>query len=503
MKLPELEAPAKISWWGRVAMKTACTYEAILRICPPADLQHVKATAALQIGVTIYQALLFTLIAFSLFASPGEWRPDLVMGALFLSLFMQRIDAFCVIASQWHLNGIEEIKRGGLDIYGGLKARIKAAAFLALRILLSVGLAQLSAIFVSLLVFHDDIAARILAENLHANAHVVAEATALVDGEIRRATDAVTDQTARVAALSKQITAVRQEQIASGASDPQMQQAQQEVTQLLAQKAKAEDGVQSAEAFAADELAGIKRVPGNSGQVGNGPKRRAAEEEIANTKAHAQEIDNRLDAARARLDALRDRLVSANDATKQQSRDQLPVFEKALAGENDKLSALKDQLAAQIRKRNDAIREAVDHSPDHVPLNNGFLARISALEDIAHDDSRIAVIIGLIDVTSFGLEMAAVLATVTSFVPTTYSALIARDAYLRAVNIADEIVRSIDPSVRKMDGIAQTLSRDRPSNDNMDGPWPIGKLGPGEPGNAPQPPKRPRGRPRKYPREDS
>jgi hypothetical protein len=498
MNILELQGAPKINWLDRVAMQAAFADEATLRICPPADLQHVKATAALLIGTTIYQALLFTLIAYSLFASPGQWRLDLVLGAAFLALFIQRIDAFCVIGSQWHLSGIEEIKRGGLDIYGGLKARIKAGVFLALRILLSIGLAQLTAVFVSLLVFHADIAARNQARYLERNRPLTAEATTLVDGEIRRATEAVTDQGARIAALSTQVTALRQEQIDPAADAPEMQQTQQEITQLLDQRTKADDAVRSAEAFAADELAGIKRVAGNSGVIGIGPKRRAAEEEVANTKAHAQEIGNMLDAARARLDALHDRLASANEAAKQQSRDQLPVFENSLAAENTKLSALKDQLAAQIRGRNDAIREAIEHSPNHVPLDNGFLARISALEGIAQDDPKIALVILLIDVTSFGFELAAVLAKVTSFVPTTYSALIARDAYLRAVNIADEIVREIDLCVGK------TPLRSQPSNDNERGPWSNGKPGPSGPGDpAPQPPKRPRGRPRKYPREEA
>jgi hypothetical protein len=498
MNILDLQAAPKIGWFSKALIKMASADEATLRLCPPHDLEHVKATAGLMIGTMIYQAALFTLISESLFASVGQIRPDLVLGSFFLAFFIQRIDAFCVIAPQWVLNGMEEIKRGGLDIYGGLKARIKAGIFLALRILLSIGLAQLTAVFASLLVFHSDIADRIQAKYLERNRPLAAEATTLVDGEIRRTTEAVTDQSARVAALSTQITALRQEQIDPAANDPEMQQAQLEISQLVAQKAKADEAVQSAENFAADELAGIKRVAGNSGVVGNGPKRRAAEEEIANTKSHAQEIGNMVDAARTRLGALRDRLSSANEATKQQSRDQLPIFENSLVAENTKLSALKDQLAAQIKGRNDAIRDAIEHSPNHVPLDNGFLARISALEGIAHDDPKIALIILLIDVTSFGLEMAAVLATVTTFVPTTYSALIARDAYLRAVNIADEIVREVDLCVGK------TPLRGQPSNDNERGPWSNGKSGPQGPGNLPpQPPKRPRGRPRKYPREEA
>jgi hypothetical protein len=349
----------------------------------------------------------------------------------------------------------------------------------------------------SLIVFASDITARTESNYLQANAHLIADATALVDGGIQRATEAVTTESARVAALAGQVGALRQDQVDPSANDPQIQQAQQELTQLLARQAKADDEVQAAETFASSELGGIKG-PGNSGIAGDGPRHKAAQEEVANAKRHAQEIAIALDAARARIDALRKQFTSANDATRQRSDDQLPGFETALAAENAKLSTMKDELANLTQGRDDAIRKAVENAPDHVGRDDGLLAQLMALEHIAQSDPKIAAVIVLIDVTSFGFELAAVLAKVTSFVPTTYAALLARDAYMRVVRIVDDMAVELNGGAGKGGAEAEILPRGAPVNDNRQGVGPVFAPAPfGSPDNPPQPPKRPRGRPRK------
>jgi hypothetical protein len=93
-----------------------------------------------------------------------------------------------------------------------------------------------------------------------------------------------------------------------------------------------------------------------------------------------------------------------------------------------------------------AIGRAIENAPDHVAADNGFLAGISELERIAERDTKIALIILLIDIISFGFELAAVLAKVTSYVPTTYAALLARDAYLRSARIVDEMMTQLKQS---------------------------------------------------------
>ena len=248
----------------------------------------------------LYQATLFAIISHRLFASPGEVRPTLILGSLFVAGFIMLIDAFCVIGSQWHLSGIDEFKRGGLDISGGPVARIKSRIFLLCRILLSIALAQLTAVFVSILVFQADIAAETQRVYLQDNAHLIAGATALVDTDIRRASDAVASQSARVDALSGQVTALRQNEI-DPSENPETRQAQQEVAQLLAEKQKADDAVLAAKIFATNKLAASRarmtiRV---SPEMGRGTRRPYSKSQMPR-RLHMK--NRQLDAARARLD---------------------------------------------------------------------------------------------------------------------------------------------------------------------------------------------------------
>jgi Domain of unknown function (DUF4407) len=495
MKIPGLNEEPKIGLWERFCISIASADETLLRLCPPSDLGHVKATAEILLLTMFWQATLFALISYRLFEPTGAVRPILILGSLFVAGFIMRIDSMTVIGSHWHLDGVDQIARGGLNIFQGGAARIKARAFLGLRILFSIALAQVTAVFASIIIFGGDISAESQRVYQAANANLIANTTTLVDADINRAAEAVKTETARIDALSGQVTALRQNEI-DPTENSETRQAQEEVAQLVAAKAKADDAVLSRRTFATDELGGVKGSDGNSGLAGDGPRHKAAMQQIANAEQFAIEAARQLDAARARLAELRKQIGSQSDTARQQSRDTLPEFMGQLGAENRKLSSLKAELAARIAGREDAIRRAVESAPNFVPLDDGFLAQIAALEHIATNNLRIAFLIGLIDLISFALELAAVLSTVTSFIPTTYAALIAKEAYLRSVHMADEIYRVTD-LCDKMPTI-EFPPRNPPPRSQGTGP--VSSPTPGGPQNpSPQPPKRPRGRPRKYP----
>jgi hypothetical protein len=219
-------------------------------------------------------------------------------------------------------------------------------------------------------------------------------------------------------------------------------------------------------------------------------------EQVRNARAHAADVAKALADARARLDALR---ASATGELKQTSHDRLPAFEEALKAGNIRLATMKAELATLIKDREDEIRRAVESAPDHVNRQAGFLAQIVALEHMAQEDRKIALVILLIDFVSFGFELAAVLAKVTSYVPTTYSMLLARDAYLTSVRIADEVAAASNtgggPQIPPQDvPLAPEQAPPTPS------PIPVSPSAAAPlPGDAAQPPKRKRGRPRKHP----
>jgi len=492
--IPDMDqVPRKArAWYEWLANKIVGVDEELLAQCPQRDRENVLAIAEIMICTWVYQSLVFALIAHQLFGSPGYFRPDFVIVAAALAAFILLIDAYMVMRSSWHLAGEQQLLRfGGLDITGGPMERVKAGFLVMVRIALALGTAQLTAILFSLFLFRADVEAPIQKAWLEANSGLIGQAAALVDGAIRRATEAVTTQTARVNGLAAQVAAVRQNQIDPSAND--QRQGQDEISQLLAQKAKADDEMRTRQIFATNESAGIKGTEGNTGRAGNGPRYRAAAQQLADAKAHAQDLARELDAARQRLDARAKQLPSANEAIRQRSQDHLPDFERALAAENAKLASLKDELATLIANRENAIRHAIENAPGHVNMNGGFLARLRVLERIAENDSKIAAIILLIDLISFGLEAAGVLAKVTSQVPSTYAALLAGDGHVRTARIADKVSAELnaiggpdndptDPPPRNGDGAGATSQPDV-----------FGDVT--EPGSTP--PKRGRGRPRK------
>lgn len=496
--VPNEPAPAKFGPFTKFIFRLTGVDEETMRKCPQHDVDNVRALGWLLIASFAWQTLLLSLIGHRLFAAPGEIRPELLLGAAGIAFFVLMIDSYIFYRSGFEISGIDELRRGGLDVGGpGPASKI---SYLAARIVLSVGFAQLTAIFVALIIFSADIDARIQATYQKANARLLADVTAIVDADIQRATVAVKTQAARVDSLSSQITTLRQHDIDPAANDPQIQQAQQELTRVLDEKAKADDAVVAAESFGTMELGGVKIAPGNSGIAGKGPRYKAAIEAIANAKRHAQEIAANSEAARTRLDGLRKELASANEAEKQRSHGELPGYEATLAAQETKLAQLKEQLDDLIKGRAEAIRRGVEAAPDFVPPNNGFLAQLIALEHIADEDPKIATVILLIDVVSFGLELAAVLAKVSSYVPMRYSALLAANGYAAVVQIVDKLMLDLNKAPSANDQLELPLPLP-PANDNEPEPGAQSALARnpfGEADDHPQhPPKRGRGRPRK------
>jgi hypothetical protein len=490
-----------------------------LRDCPGHDHNVAASIGALQGAVLLYMTALFSTIADLLFSVLGQPRPELVAVGFFLAAFVALIDRVFIM-SAWHLAGIDGVKRGGLDISGGPAAQTKARVFLAIRVILSIGLAQLTACFLSLLVFQKDIERRIDDGNLHANASVISDATKQVDDGIQRATDTLHAQQTRVANLANQVNALRQNQIDPSANDLQLQQAQQELAQLVDRQAKAAEDVRAAETFASNERGGIKGN-GNSGVAGEGPRHRAAVEQLANAQTHAREVASALDAARGRLDELRKRLTSAEDLKRQRAHDQLPEYERALSEESGKLDQLKAELAAATHDREGAIRNTVENAPGHVHRDDGFLARIRMLEQIAAEDSKIAFVIVLFEITAFGFEISAILGK-ASYIPTSYASFLASKAYMAEVRIVDGMMEELNAPKSPVVPPIQEASVSPPIQDEPPPPPPPPSSPPSAPPSCrvpandnhpdfrparaaatfdgfdpPPPPKRPRGRPRK------
>jgi hypothetical protein len=160
---------------------------------------------------------------------------------------------------------------------------------------------------------------------------------------------------------------------------------------------------------------------------------------------------------------------------------------------------MKEQLANLTDGRDETIRRAVENSPEHVKRDEGLLTQIIQLDHIAHENGKVATFIILIDIVSFGFELAAVLAKTLTHIPTAYAELAVRDSFLRSVRIVDEMMAELNKEPANENKI-QILPPPVPANDNeQNGGSSSGSDPFGGPDGPPPPPKRRRGRPRKYP----
>jgi hypothetical protein len=501
---PELSAETiEFNWLTKLLIRIAGADEETLKRCPLRDVINVCAIAWLMLGALAYQTGLFSVVGHMLFASPSEVRPGIILAAFAIALFIMGIDRYVVVICGYHSEGLKEIARAGIDIRGGFLIRLKAALFLVVWIFgLAVALAQITALFVSLIWFSADIHYRIVKKYLIANAPLMSQATTLVGDSIQRETDEVNSQSAHVAALSAQVQTLRQNVIDPAASDRAIQLAQQEVQQLLQRKTAAVHDLKEAESFATGEAAGLKHVPANSGVEGFGPRYRAAKLQVEDAKTRLQQIEDDLNAARARLDALRKQMSSANREVRQRSQDQLPSVEVDLRVETAKLTALKSDVARLIAGRERAIRQAVENAPTHVGYDDGFLAQLRTLEEIAQEDRKIELVILLIEIASLGLELAMVLAKVFGYAPTVYATLLASDHYRRIVSIVDDLTNDLNGNEPEPHGCGPSPSGPPAEAaalpDALIMPGPSASPAAAAP-PSPQPVKRKRGRPRKNP----
>jgi hypothetical protein len=387
------------------------------------------------------------------------------------------------------------LKRGGLLLEVGWGKRIQMWFFLLLRFSITLISAQLTGMLVGTLIFSRDIESTTARDYLAANAHVIASATATVDGEIGRASAALKSEADNVSSLSSQIEMVRQMQIDPAAADPRIQQTLRDITQLETAKNAASAAHTQADDFASDELSGARNSRGNSGIAGNGPVRAAALEKVRHAAEDERRIDGELAAARQRLDALHKEAAGASDSARQRADSRLPQFQDALTSEQGKVHEMQDRLAHLTTDRDDAIQRIVVNDPDFHPRDAGLLAQLRALRRITRDDAIALTLVLLIDAFAFLIEAAVVCAKTFARVPTTYACLVARNAYLSDVAIAEEALE--DLCVRNArDDLANPFSADHPKAGEPD----ASVTGPRSPDAAGEiSVRRKRGRPRKNP----
>lgn len=520
---PDNTPPPKFDLITIVLIAIAGVDKETLRRSTPHDVSNIRAIATLMLCVWLYQSSLLSIVAHQLMATDGQIHPAFILGGMLTATLILLIDSYVFLRSGFHIDGLRQLARGGLDLTGDIGAKLKAGIFLILRLGLSTAFSALCGVFMGLIIFHADIAADLDHVFQQENAALIATTTRQADAEIQRAANVAQEAGTHVAALQKQVVAMRDGTVNPADSDASVQAAQQEVNQLLVEKSQRDTELAAAQKFGSDELAGIKGDPRNSGVRGPGPVRAAAEERVRTATANVAAASQALAEARSRLADLRKQTASTSGERGRQAQLLLPQLESDLQAATAQLAVSRDNLAQLTAHRDETIRAQIDNAPDRVGRGAGLLAQLSALRRAAQDP-EIAAVILLIDLTSFGLELAAVLSKVTSFIPMTYTALLARDAYMQNIRIVDQMDAELKlrPPAREGEAppiqkppVPETGTNDRSSfqafMDFMDKPFtspptqfPFNLFTvpstPSEGGaETPSPTKRRRGRPRKPP----
>ena len=425
----------------------------LMEECPDRDLSNVKTLFWLLAAVWLWQFALFTAVAHMMLSRPDHLRPELFAAGAVLASIILLIDSYVIVRTSWSLQGMKELARGGLELGSTFAARFKNGLFVSLRVLVTIGMAQLLALFLAILMFGKDIQADLDRRFREFNGDLIGKITAQVDGVIGALAD---DQKATAGLLAAAVTEesmLRRTSVDPTSDDPEVKLGVERASQLNASKVELERELSEAQKFAADELAGVKNSKGNSGRPGEGPVRRAARERVANAQAKVASAAREFAATEERISKARDKAAAGSDARRDAALGKLSSSTSSREKLEKRLGEIETALATHRDSREQMIRDRVEADPSFVGLGNGFLANYQALQRIAKEDESVVPVILLLDFVLFSIDLAAVLAKLATFIPSTYATLLAatdlRVAYGTAQGVAADIEEMLKPHTKE------------------------------------------------------
>jgi Domain of unknown function (DUF4407) len=474
--------------------------EPTLRLCGDKDLDTIFVLGLLLVGQVAFEAAILSFTAHQVFSADGEIHVTLIAGAIGVAVLVGLIDSYVFLRAGFYEEGLAELARGGLELRDRATAIVRQIVTYAIRGLFCVAFSLLIGGFAGLGVFKSSIDAYGNRQNQEVNSTRIVETTLQVDSEIRRATDTVKGEEVHVASLQKSLTTMREGAVNPAANDVAVMAQQQELNQLSAERSRRETELESAQTFASNELAGERGNSSNTGKHGRGPVRIAAEEHVRSATVGLAAADHALADARARFDDLRKQAASTDGDRGRQAQSQLQPLEAELKEATARLDSQRETLTKLTGNREGDIRAKVEAAPDYVGRDQGLIGQLKALRQIAKDP-EIATVIFLIDFVTFMLEMACVMGKIMSPIPTSFSALTARDIFMRLTRIVDGMMAELDRGPDP-DADGPDISGGPANDNNLDHGFraPPG-INPDRP-VIPPPAKRPRGRPRKPRPED-
>ncbi len=469
-------------------------------LAPADSATALRATTVLVATVMAYQTIVLALLALRLFDLSGPYQLLAPAASLGIAFMLAQLDVSVFIQASYFATGLHALRRfGGLDFEDhSHEALLKSVMGFVARGTIALAFSGLTAIAVGLLIYASDIDHFLDAENQAANRPAIIAGEQRADAGIEKAAASEAAQQTQVEALAKELATDRSAEVNPLLADPQIAAAQSDVDRLAGELSSTQAAADTAANMAADEAGGVQSSS-TTGVAGRGPKTIAAEAKAATAASRAKEVAGELAAARARLGALTAQFSGDLDTIRQRAKAQAQSVAASLDDATAKLASFHATHDGLVTNRAATIKADVESAEGYNPPQRGLLAEMTALRALA-EKPEVLVVCLLVDGAALTLELAFVLSrALGGLTPTVYCAIWVRQTIVRVAQIAEdadfEMNLRRDPDDDDGSDPDITNSADHPG---PSGPVPNGGWNLPSPSNG-EPPKRGRGRPRKYP----
>ena len=241
----------------------------VLRKCPNRTQVAMNFAALLMLASLIVQTGTITLLT-HLLLDTWEFRPLYVVPAALVALIIQLSDTTALIKSSEAIQGLEQLRRGGLQIAIGINTRIKQGIQTVVRMAFGLVYAQLTAIGLTLLIFNPDITRILTREATQANVVIIEKAATLYDGKTTEETGRLDVVKAAQAKAIEDAATMRRDALTAATPDPAYVAALDQIRRYEASREQLLQRLAEAERFSSAELDGRRVGPGSSGSAGDG-----------------------------------------------------------------------------------------------------------------------------------------------------------------------------------------------------------------------------------------
>ena len=370
-----------------------------------AVLEQTPAGERVQIKWTAFSVLLvfvFMTGAWSLGLSIARgWHFENVAVAALIGTVVMLVDR-AFIPFHWSAHGQRLALEHGLiaPTIRTSGSKVLRALSVFVRISAAGVLSFVSAGFLDLALYQRDIQAFIEQQHRAANAGLLQQAEARVDGEILRIEADLKAISAERQAIRQQLEAAQDQRFQL--VDVKLETVVSERTSLAAQReALAQQIMAASQDKHAEEFGGTRSDGSLVTVAARGPK-------FAEARARHETLTAQMEVIEAQISVLDERIASTTSIIEQQAAD--PAVPTQIAFLDTRYAALADELAKLQEKRTSIVANAVLVDPAYVPRPEGLLASAAALEKLVSNSpwlkSRIvAVIVALVllDLATLGI----------------------------------------------------------------------------------------------------